>query len=814
MYFSEKEVTLNLTSRPLRLVYLVGNREEFQNAVKLYTHIWGGLTNTIIPIHEHALDIDLLKNKIILINPDFIFIPTTNIFEAISTNLKEILPVKIINIDTEKIQKHIEGTELINLPHYSARARHFTAKLSHIVSVLQEIYANPLPESHIWGIEEGNSLDFELSIQYGKISTMYRKYLTEHLAANFLRLPQNFEELVKSSLLLASSYNPICLTEIKISKKQPLENPIQQLMDCSSLLTIFLGDDQDIDIAAAYWNTRSFGLENTNKLYLPKSEVLDNIERLTALILECMPSIAEILIVINTDLKEAENLAQQVYQAFVIVVPHFRLKVIYQNFHLNFFRGQAYSGNPINTTYIKFEDGSIRFSPPVPIGHQNREFLFGWEAEVPLASSRRLLLPINKSSAVFLSNSQHQIEWADKNPYRSELKGLSTRASSKGITGTISYKNDCRLYIPTDETVISQRFKDANLRIEINEHTRYAKGFIKHFGGFRKTINFVKDNGLGICKALERRTEQNNRQVQQGGYKIDNIYQWLNNIGINDQTSKKKFVSKHLPVLLSFGLVRRGYTLSCSHCNLTIWHPIERVQEFIECVGCAEPFQLPELDKIYFTYKLNELASHFLINGGDAVLMTAAVLYQLMPDSWIQLGGNIHRQREKKAFAEIDVIGLEADTLVLAESKSYSQIKEQHIEQIEESLQKTIEVATLVNAQIVLLSITTASSNSELHTLHTVVSEISHEAKDSGIGVHLAINGKLHPWGEEVGTEPWEWSGSLDQLKVYKETPEEQVLSVVVGELPAQRSFFSEPLFDDEAMQRWRLELGVNQASP
>jgi len=164
MYFSEKEVTLNLTSRPLRLVYLVGNREEFQNAVKLYTHIWGGLTNAIIPIHEDDLDIDLLKNKIILINPDFIFISTTNISEAISTNLKEILPVKIINIDTEKIQKHIEGTELINLPHYSARARHFTAKLSHIVSVLQEIYANPLPNSHIWGIEQGNSFDFELSI--------------------------------------------------------------------------------------------------------------------------------------------------------------------------------------------------------------------------------------------------------------------------------------------------------------------------------------------------------------------------------------------------------------------------------------------------------------------------------------------------------------------------------------------------------------------------------------------------------------------------------------------------------------------------
>jgi hypothetical protein len=814
MYLSEKEVTLNLTSRPLRLVYLVGNREEFQNAVKLYTHIWGGLTNAIIPIHEDDIDIDLLKHKIILINPDFIFMSTKNICESIYTNLKEILPVKIFSdIDTEKIHKHIGGTELINLPHYSARSRHFTTKLSHIVYVLQEIYANPLPESHIWGIEQGNSFDFELSIQYGKISTMYRNYLTEHLAANFLRLPQNFEELVKSSLLLASNSNPILLTEIEIGKKQPLDNPIQQRMNCSSLLTIFLGDDQDIDIAAAYWNTRSWGLTNTNKLYLPKSQVLDNIERLTALIWECMPSITEILIVINTDIKEAENLAEQVYQAFVRFVPHFRVEVIYQNFH--FFRGQAYSGNPINTTYIKFEDGSIRFSPPVPIGHQNIEFLFGWEAEVRLASSRRLLLPINKSSAVFLSNSQHQIEWADKNPDRSELfKGLSTRASSKGITGTISYKNDCCLYIPTDEMVISQKFKDAGLKIEINEHTRYAKGFIKRFGGFRKTIALVKNNGLGITKALERRTQENTRQVKQGGLKLGEIYEWLAKKRNLTNKEGRQIVKQQLPLLLSAGLVRRGYDLTCPHCNFKEWYAIERVQEFIDCVGCAESFQIPELEKIDFTYKLNELASHFLRSGGDAVLMTAAVLYKLMPYSWIQFGGNIHRQREKNGFAEIDVIGLEADTLVLAESKSYSHIEQQHLEQIKESLKKTIEVANLVKAQVVLLSITTAPSNSELHTLHTLVSEISDEAKDSGIGVHLAINGKLHPWGKAEETKLYNFCDCLEELKVDIETPTKQILSVIKGELPSQGFLSSQPLLDDEVMQRWRLELGANQASP
>ncbi|MEG4857443.1 hypothetical protein QUB75_06670 [Microcoleus sp. K1-B6] len=813
MYLSEKEVTLKLTSRPLRLVYLVRNREEFKNAIMLYTHIWGGLTNAILPIHENGQDIEFLKERIISINPDFIFSSYPNSGESIYTILEKTLAVKCVFVNKEQIQQHIEGKETIPLHNCPAQSVEPTS-LSHIVYVFREFNNNnnTLDYSRVLGVNTCNFYDFELSIQSGKISNRYRTFLTQHLAANFLNAPQDFEQLIKNSLLLAKDYNPICLTKIKLSKIQPLD-PIQQRMDCPNLLTIFLGDDQDIDIAAAYWNTRSFTDEMANKLYLPKSEVLDNIDKLAQIILEGMPSIEEILIVINTDIESAQNLAHQVAQAFLIV-PHFRVEIIYQNFHLIFSRGQAFTGSPINTTYIKFEDGSVRFSPPVPIGHQNTEFLFGWEAEVRLASSRRLLLPINKSSAVFLSNSQHQIEFADNNPYgRDMFIGLSTRVSSQGITGTVSSKQDCCLYIPTDEMVITQRFKDAGLKIEINEHTRYAKGFIKRFGGFRKTIDFVNDNGLGICKALERRTEDNNRQVQQGGYKICNIYPWLNNIGINDQTAKKKFVSKHIPVLLSVGLVRRGYNLSCSHCNLTTWYPIERVQEFIECVGCAEPFQLPEpLDQIHFTYKLNELASHFLRNGGDAVLITAAVLSQLMPYSWIQFGGNIHRRYKKASFAEIDVIGLQADTLVLAESKSYSQIEEQHIEQIKESLEKTIEVAKLVNAQIVLLSITKNSSNSELHTLHTVVSEISHNARELGIGVHLAINGKLHPWGKEE-SELYQGVNILDQLRVDQETPEEQLLSVVVGELPSQGFISSQPLLDDEVMQRWRLELGANQAS-
>lgn len=53
----EREVTLKLNSRPLRLVYLVRNREDLINAVKLYTHVWGGAANAILPLPEDELEI-------------------------------------------------------------------------------------------------------------------------------------------------------------------------------------------------------------------------------------------------------------------------------------------------------------------------------------------------------------------------------------------------------------------------------------------------------------------------------------------------------------------------------------------------------------------------------------------------------------------------------------------------------------------------------------------------------------------------------------------------------------------------------------
>ncbi|AFZ27626.1 hypothetical protein Cylst_5625 [Cylindrospermum stagnale PCC 7417] len=64
MQHSEREITLNVKPRPLRLVYLVRNREDLINAVTLYTHVWGSAANAILPIPENDTETNAFKETL------------------------------------------------------------------------------------------------------------------------------------------------------------------------------------------------------------------------------------------------------------------------------------------------------------------------------------------------------------------------------------------------------------------------------------------------------------------------------------------------------------------------------------------------------------------------------------------------------------------------------------------------------------------------------------------------------------------------------------------------------------------------------
>ena len=93
-----------------------------------------------------------------------------------------------------------------------------------------------------------------------------------------------------------------------------------------------------------------------------------------------------------------------------------------------------------------------------------------------------------------------------------------------------------------------------------------------------------------------------------------------------------------------------------------------------------------------------------------------------------------------------------------------------------ESLGKSIEVAPALGAQIVVLGIASARWNSELFAL---VSERAIRAAETGIAVHLVLNGQLHLSGDATAVDPARLS--LTNLLLSGQADRELVVS---GTLP------------------------------
>jgi hypothetical protein len=317
---------------------------------------------------------------------------------------------------------------------------------------------------------------------------------------------------------------------------------------------------------------------------------------------------------------------------------------------------------------------------------------------------------------------------------------------------------------------------------------------VNRFGGFEKTIRLINKGGLKIISVLRH------PQAKEGGLNFQQAVEFLKQAGMN-QKEAKDLLEEQLPHLLASRLVRRGYPLSCPHCDLTNWYPIENVGEFVECEGCVQNFQL-SLKKPEFAYKPNELAARFVEEGGEAVLMTAALLNRIAASAFIKFGGDILHPGEKRPFAEIDLFWLTGEVFILAECKSYNKIEPEKIVIIKDSLEKTVEVATLIDAQIVVLGIVTRSH--DLSNLFATVAEVSKKAQDKKIGVHLVLNGRLYLWGSVDETEVSKVR--LEELQVDDNSLEEEWN---VGESPRQYGIGGElgQSFDRSVLHQWEQEL-------
>jgi hypothetical protein len=501
---------------------------------------------------------------------------------------------------------------------------------------------------------------------------------------------------------------------------------------------------------------------------------------------------------------DAVDLANNIHIAFSRLEKNIFVKISHQNFGFIFHSGRVYSSKPIITTReISSLDKSIRFSPLIPSGYEDSNCVFGYDAEIEFSSGKSFSMPFTQSSAVLLSNWIEQVEYSENSTSSlsrdgQQQKTQPVRSANKGVTGIAVSNEECSIYIPESKEVIVRWLRSSGFLFQPNDHTRYAQGFIKRFGGFDKTRHLVNSGGTKIFVAL------GSDRARKCGFKCSEIASFLtNNFNLSNGDSKK-IVDQHLPGLLESGLIYRGYPLKCSSCGLQDWYKLEKINEFVECAGCAEHFQLQNLRSLEFAYKPNELAARFLNTDGHAILSTAVFLSWLASSGHVQLGGDLKRLGESRLFAEIDLFILVRDVLILAECKSCRVVDEAKANEMIEHLERVVETATLVNAGAVVLGIATTSIVCDLFSF---VAAVAQTATSRGIGVHLLINDKFYLGGQEENqvTEPWKLY--VEALLV-QEKSLAPCSSVCVGEPVREYSWQEEDrLVSRDLLERWEQEL-------
>jgi hypothetical protein len=71
------EVTIKTTARPIRMAYIVENRDDVLNAVELFTNTWGGSANAIFPLPSTDTDRLLFLEALRRFDPDFFAFAST-----------------------------------------------------------------------------------------------------------------------------------------------------------------------------------------------------------------------------------------------------------------------------------------------------------------------------------------------------------------------------------------------------------------------------------------------------------------------------------------------------------------------------------------------------------------------------------------------------------------------------------------------------------------------------------------------------------------------------------------------------------------
>lgn len=736
-----RSLTLKISSRAVRILYVVESREDVLRAIRFYTHIWGGAANAILPLPRDEEERELFRQAVTLHDPDF-FLASTDEAARRAVEVLGPLPYSWAVLTDEQLTELIEGPNEFHI---------WGGTIPHITRLLQHLHPNGLTDSNIRVVEPDSGFDFELALHFGLPGNAYRTGLLKGLGGKLLRAPSGIEEFIKAVLIAGDRRNPASLTIDRTSVRYS-ENLLANkeriplgVFRAGSEQSLFLDDGQDVHTPAAFWNARRVITGTMNKYLLPRQAFLSELRTCLALLRTDRP-LAEIVVFTSASRDEATEIRTGIETALADEGVQLPVAVYYRGYGFAMKQGGAYWGPTETLSRSVNADGSVRFRPSAP-DWLAQGSVFGYDATVELATGARLSLPQSHLTSALLLNDIERLRRAEANEQGSGAlwlrNGPILRARRGGIAGFANPGKELRFHLHEEEFLIGRVLKERGFRVEANRHTRYARGFIRRFGGIQKTLRLVRAGGAHILGALDQ------HRAEQAGLCRQQIDAGVERQSPRDAQESRAIVEEYLPRLLAAGLVRRGVALHCPHCDLKDWYAVDTLREFMECTGCAEPFQLRG-GGLRYSFVANELARRLIHEGGHAVLQAASVLRRIEGPGAMQFGGNLFRDGERRNFAEVDLLLLSGDAFAVAECKAWDSRGGDRLAAVEQSLRRTVNVAPELGATVVFLGVVTNEPPAELFTM---VQSLAAEAESKKIAVHLILNDQLHVSGEENATD-------------------------------------------------------------
>lgn len=776
---------------------MVRDRAALLEGVRVLTNIWGGKADVMVPHPTTDAEHNQLLEALRQFDPDFIIFDP----EGISSRLADLLsPLPCV----KRRLRIGETTEFIDALN---PLRLGSGQVPEPYSILQQQYPSGLQDSRIRVVDHDGPFGFYTRVTWGDASANVVGWLHNVFGAKLLRAPNDINELVRVSLVGNARVTPIDVSSTAMSSSlshtlDGIADPLRGLLTQNDYTVyLFLDDGRSLFTTCAYWNSRAAA--SGNKLLLPFELFGEALPEILQAV-RATRRVDNWIIVAELSEAQSDSILSQMREVVRDKELGGEIAVIRAGFQYSIPPIRGVSGNSTSMTVAVGSEDDIRFVSPKPANIKS-DLLFGFDAEVTSRDGEKLSLPRTTDMALLLSNSSDRVRRFETNeaglgPFWLH-QGVPVRPRKDGIAMVTTVEQECIWYLPTPDRVVQQALRSRGVTLSINHHTRYAIGVAKRIGGLSAAMAFTHGNGFALLRPLI------SPAAAQAGLKSQRIEALLQSEYRFSRDAAKKLIMVQFPRLLETGLVRRGFALKCDQCDLTEWYPVSHLSEFVECAGCGERFQLSGL-RLDFSYRINELARRMVDEGGLAVFETASVLWAIGSGQNMQLGGDLRRLSESEPFAECDLVSVNQEALAIAECKDYDDlVTPSLLAQVAVSLQKSLAVAKTLGAQIVVLGIKSLLWDP---TLFALVSNMASQAADSGVAVHLVLNGQLHYSGEET---PTDLRGmTFSQLLVRSEVSGDLQ---VTGSLPTTFGGGTRlPVVADDAIDGWELNSLVKAELP